>query len=154
MPVEFDDRQDDPLDAAGLVALGEQVMRSEGLPETTWVSLAFVGAEEMTRLNGEHMGRDGPTDVLSFPIESLTPGVVPRPDPGGPPIVLGDVVVCPEVVDAQSRAAGVAFDDEMALMIVHGILHLLGYDHVRDDDAEAMEHRERELLALVGRERP
>ncbi len=68
--------------------------------------------------------------------------------------MLGDVVVCPPVVRRNAAAADVPFGDEMALMVVHGILHLLGYDHEDDGDAEKMEQRERDLLALVGRTRP
>ena len=108
----------------------------------------------MNRLNKSHLDRSGPTDVLAFPIESLAPGMVPEAVAAGPPLMLGDVVVCPEVVRSQAAASAVAFEDEMALMVVHGVLHLLGYDHEADADADLMEQRERDLLALAGRERP
>ncbi len=63
-------------------------------------------------------------------------------------------MICPEVVRSRAEAAAVPFDDEMALMVVHGLLHLLGYDHVDDADAALMEGRERSYLAAVGRTRP
>jgi len=67
--------------------------------------------------------------------------------------VLGDVIVSPSYVRRQAIDLEVAFEDEMALMVTHGILHLLGYDHIDDDEAERMERRERELLSKVGRTR-
>ena len=67
--------------------------------------------------------------------------------------MLGDVIVAPTYVRRQASDHGVSFEDEMALMVTHGILHLLGYDHVEDEAAEQMESRERELLAKVGRTR-
>ena len=130
------------------------MLRAEGLPELTEVALTFVEPPEMISLNESHMGRSGPTDVLAFPVEALTPGQTLNHDESGPPLMIGDVVVCPQVVRDQAIAADVRFDDEMALMVVHGVLHLLGYDHVVDSDAEVMEHRERDLLALAGRQRP
>jgi probable rRNA maturation factor len=154
MPVDVNDEQDDPLELEDFGAAATAVLRGEGLPDETQVSLTFIEMDEMARLNEEHMGRSGPTDVLAFPIEALLPGRVPERDGDGPPLLLGDVVVCPQVVRKQAAAADVAFDDEMALMVVHGMLHLLGYDHVMDADAEVMEQRERDLLAIVGRERP
>jgi probable rRNA maturation factor len=154
MTVSFADDQDDPLPAASLVALAQSVLEAEGFPADAEVSLQFVSADRIAGLNQEHMGRSGPTDVLSFPLEDLRPGVVPEPVDGGPPLLLGDVMVCPQVVRANAAEWGVPFDSEMALMVVHGMLHLLGYDHVEDAEAERMETREREILAATGRERP
>ena len=154
MPVEVGEDQDDPLEPGGLEALARVVMSEEGLDTDTVVSVTLVDRDEMTLLNQEHMGRKGPTDVLAFPIEDLVPGGVPRRAAGEPPLLLGDVVVCPAVVREQAIRAEVPVADEMALMVVHGMLHLLGYDHQADVDAGAMEQRERELLAAAGRVRP
>jgi probable rRNA maturation factor len=154
MPVELNDEQDDPLEVDALRALAAAVLRGEGLPDDTLVSLMFVDRVEITRLNEQHMDRSGATDVLAFPIEEIAPGHVPPLDPEGPPLMLGDVVVCPAVVRMQASDADVPFEDEMALMVVHGVLHLLGYEHEDDRDAELMEGRERDLLAAVGRIRP
>ena len=107
----------------------------------------------MTELNVAHMNKEGPTDVLAFPLEHLAPGKHPVFTDGGPPPFLGDVFICPAVVAGNADREQVPFDDEMALMVVHGILHLLGYDHAVDAEAEHMEQRERELLAGVGRVR-
>jgi probable rRNA maturation factor len=79
--------------------------------------------------------------------------VAPDPDPNGPPLMIGDVIVAPAYVGRQAVENEVSFEDEMALMVTHGILHLLGYDHLDDDDAERMERRETELLSMVGKTR-
>ena len=153
MDIAFSDEQDDPLPGDGLVELAAIAMQAEGLPDTTQLEITLIDERRMTELNGEYMGMTGPTDVLSFPIEDFADGIT-EPDAEGPPLLLGDVLICPAVVRANAAAAGVPFDDEMSLMVVHGILHLLGNDHVIDEEAEAMEQREREILAMVGRQRP
>ena len=153
MEVDLSSELDDPLPTPWLVELAEVAMAAESLPGSTQLSLALVAEERMVELNTEYMGRSEPTDVLAFPIEDFAAGPA-VPDPDGPPLMLGDVVICPEVVRRNAAGAGVAFEDEMALMVVHGILHLLGRDHEVDEEAEAMEQREREILAMVGRLRP
>ena len=154
MTVEISDEQDDPLESVLLTDLAELVMKSEGLDAAALVSINLVATSEIARLNQHHLGRTGPTDVLAFPIEDLVAGEVPFQGADQPPLLVGDVVICPAVVRAQAAAAAVPFDDEMALMVVHGILHLLGYDHEVAADAESMEQRERELLSAAGRTRP
>ena len=153
MDIAFTDEQDDPLPTDWMVDLAATAMRAESLPDSTQLSISLVGEERMTELNAEFMGKQGSTDVLSFPIEDFTGGIS-APGDDGPPLLLGDIVICPTVVRSNAEVAGVAFEDEMALMVVHGILHLLGRDHIIDEEAEAMEQREREILAMVGRERP
>lgn len=140
------DEQDDPLDPEPLRRLADSVMEAEGLPTDTEVSLVFVGERAMTDYNEKFMQRQGPTDVLAFPLEDLQPGYAPSVPPNGPPLNIGDVFICPAVVRANADADGVAFEDEMRLIVVHGILHLLGYDHGDDAEAAVMENRERELL--------
>jgi probable rRNA maturation factor len=153
MNIIIADEQDDPLPAVDLADLARVAMEAERLPASTELAITFVDEERMTELNTEYMGKSGPTDVLSFPIEDIASGD-PGEGDGGPPLLLGDVMICPSVVHANSQRAGVAFEDEMALMVVHGILHLLGRDHVVDADAERMEQREREILEMIGRTRP
>ncbi|MDJ0953583.1 MAG: rRNA maturation RNase YbeY [Acidimicrobiia bacterium] len=153
MDITFTDEQDDPLPSDWMIELAGTAMEAESLPESTQLHVALVGEDRMAELNSEYMDKDGPTDVLSFPIEDFAAGVTPQTD-AGPPLLLGDIVICPPVVRRNAAAAAVAFEDEMALMVVHGILHLLGRDHVSDEEAEAMEQREREILAMVGRQRP
>ena len=154
MNVILSDDQDDPLEPDLLATLAANVLEAEGLADDTIVEVTFIDEAAMAARNREAMDKDGPTDVLAFPLEDASPGSPPLPSPGGPPIHIGDVLICPAVVRSNASAAGVRFDDELALMVVHGVLHLLGYDHVEDGEAEQMEARERELLAAVGLVRP
>lgn len=153
MSVFVADEQRETVGLPHLHALAETVLREEGYPEDAEVTLLFVDETEMASYNGRFLDRDGPTDVLAFPVEELLPGVTPDTDPQGPPLMLGDVVIAPSYVRRQADEHGVSFEDEMALMVTHGILHLLGYDHIDDTEAERMEERERELLAKVGKKR-
>jgi probable rRNA maturation factor len=147
------DEQTESVGIANLHSLAEMIMSEEGYPDDVEVTLLFVDEEEMASYNERFLSRDGPTDVLAFPVEELLPGVVPDHDPQGPPLMLGDVVIAPGYVRRQAEQHAVSFEDEMALMVTHGILHLLGYDHLDDEEAERMEGRERELLAKAGRRR-
>lgn len=147
------DEQREELDAAPLQSLAELVVREEGFPTETEMSLLLVDEDEMSSYNRRFLNKTGPTDVLAFPVENLIPGVAPERDPYGPPLLIGDVIIAPGYVRRQAGRIGVTFEDEMALMVTHGILHLLGYDHIDDGDAERMENRERDLLAMAGRVR-
>ena len=151
MSVFLADEQDDQIDAEPLRRLAELVLHEERFPEDTDVTLLFVGEDQIATYNDRFMHREGATDVLAFPIEHLKPGLVPERRPGGPPLNIGDVVIAPSYVRAQATAASVAFEDELALLVVHGLLHLLGYDHQDDDQADAMEQREQRLLARARR---
>ncbi len=142
-----------PVDLEALSELVELVLAEEGYPADTEGSLLLVADSEMASYNERFMNRPGPTDVLSFPVERLIPGVVPEVKRQGPPVVLGDVILAPSYIEDQARKLGEDLEDEVALMAVHGILHLLGYDHEKDEDAELMERRETKLLAKVGRKR-
>jgi probable rRNA maturation factor len=144
------DEQDVPLSTDSLRMLADLVMREESLPVDTEVSILLVHEDQIAEYNERFMGRAGPTDVLAFPLEAMEPGVIPRVDPGGPPLSLGDVVIAPSYVRAQAADHGVTFDQELSLMVVHGLLHLLGYDHMENGEAEHMEERERRLLGLAG----
>lgn len=154
MNVLFADEQDEPIVTDELLLLAEVVLKAQGLDEETGVALVLIDEQQMTELNEAHMGKEGPTDVLSFPIETATPESPPKRPPGGPPVELGDVFISPSVVRRNAQRQGVPFDDELALMVVHGLLHLLGWDHEEEADADRMESRERELLARIGRVRP
>jgi len=141
------------VDVGPLRHLAELVLAEELYPKSTEVTLLLVREEEMAGYNKRFLKREGPTDVLAFPVEELFPGVVPEHDDHWPPIMLGDVIIAPTYVRRQANEFEVDFADEMALMVTHGVLHLLGYDHENDDEAEWMERRERELLSKVGRAR-
>lgn len=153
MSVFLANEQSEELDLPPLHSLAELVISQEGYPEETELTVLLVDEEEMTGYNHRFLDRIGPTDVLSFPVEELLPGVVPEHNPHGPPLLIGDVIVAPSYVRRQAVEFDVSFEDEMALMVTHGILHLLGYDHDNDEDAERMEQRERDLLALLGKAR-
>ncbi|MEN8234336.1 MAG: rRNA maturation RNase YbeY [Actinomycetota bacterium] len=154
MNVLFADEQDEPIVTDELLRLAELVLEEEGLDSETGVSLVLIDEEQMAELNERHMDKTGSTDVLSFPIESAMPGAPPMPVPGGPPIELGDVFIAPTVVRRNAEERNVRFEDELALMVVHGLLHLLGWDHIDEKDAVQMEARESALLERVGRVRP
>ncbi len=148
------DRRGEMPPISALRRWADVAMTGERLPADTELTITLVDSAAMTELNETHMGKTGPTDVLSFPIEDMTPGVPWQTTKGGPPLVIGDIFICPEVVLGNAAAAEVPFADEMALMVVHGVLHLLGYDHVDDTDAELMETSERTYLEMVGLTRP
>lgn len=153
MNIFLADEQDEPLNTDALVELAALVLESEGCSEDTEMTVMFVTDEDIAGYNERFMSREGPTDVLAFPLEHLHPGEVPSRSVNGPPINLGDVIVAPGYVAAQAGENGVSTENELALMVVHGTLHLLGYDHPDDTLAEVMEAREREILAKVGRTR-
>jgi probable rRNA maturation factor len=147
------DEQTQEVDLPALRALAELVVAEEGFPESSEVTVLLVSDDEMASYNERFLTRSGPTDVLAFPVEDLKPGVAPERDVNDPPLLLGDIIVAPEYIFRQAEEYGVTFDDEMSLMVVHGLLHLLGYDHQTDDEAEMMESRERQILAKVGKVR-
>lgn len=153
MSVFLANEQHVDVDVAGLRALAELVLSEEGYPPNTEVTILLVADGEMAGYNQRFLDQDGPTDVLAFPVEQLIPGLVPDLDPHGPPLMAGDVIIAPEYVTRQAESLDVAFAEEMALMVTHGVLHLLGYDHESDFEAEMMERRERELLEKTGRTR-
>lgn len=138
------------IDENALAAFAASVLEAERLDEDTVVVIQFVDDATIASLNEEHLGKVGPTDVLSFPIEDAKPGSPPIRDLGAPPINLGDIFISTNVVAQHADEFEVSFSDELHLMVCHGLLHLLGWDHMTDSDAEAMEQRERELLSTVG----
>ena len=148
------DETDDDHGTGELLELAELVLERERLPDDSEVAIVLVDEGTMAELNERHRGKDGPTDVLSFPLEDATPGSPPVRLPGGPPIHLGDVFIAPTVVRGNAITNGVAFEDELALVTVHGLLHLLGWDHEAQPEAERMEAREREYLDVIRRTRP
>lgn len=125
--VEIDNRSEEEVDEAGAAALARSVLAAEGIGAGE-LGIAFVTPDESRALKAEHLGIDEATDVLSFPIDGRDPL------PEGEPRALGDLVLCPQVVG-----------DGWQWPLVHGVLHLLGYEH-----GEEMEARERALLADLG----
>jgi probable rRNA maturation factor len=151
-----DDQPSAPVDGPRWSALAERVLAAEGVEGEVEVSILFVDEAHIAELNREFMGHEGPTDVLSFPLDGVadagTSGLTPPlaqhpPDLDDQPLLLGDVVVCPVVAERQAPEHAGSYDDEVALLVVHGLLHLLGHDHAADDERAAMQSRERALLA-------
>jgi probable rRNA maturation factor len=134
-------REPEPLDTLAFERLAAFVLDREDAPGAVELSIAIVHIEEMAQLNLEYRGKEGPTDVLSF--ECDDPCVVIDSDE---PITLGDVVIAPDIAVAQAEEYGHTVEEELNLLLVHGILHLLGYDHEADEDAVVMQARERTLL--------
>ena len=126
--------------------LAQAVLHTERV-DSGELNLLFVGETKMAELAIEHMGGDGPTDVLAFPIDgaSLTDMLTAVHDPV--PTLLGDVIICPAMARRYAAANGVAFDDEVALLVVHGVLHVLGHDHTEPAETVTMKAREQMLLA-------
>ncbi len=153
MSVFLADEQSEEIGLSNLRSLAEMVLTEEGYPDDTEVTILLIDEQEMSEYNERFLNRSGPTDVLAFPLEDLLPGIVPDRDPHGPPLMIGDVIVAPAYIRRQATEHDVAFEDEMALMVTHGVLHLIGYDHIVDEDAERMEKRERDILAKVGKAR-
>lgn len=158
-----DEQSDVPIDVERWSALAEAVLLAEGVRGAAELSVMFVTEAAISELNESFMGSSGPTDVLAFPIDGpngvgVEIEVIAGPPAGGrgpdrPPIdigdlplLLGDVVVCPAVAARQASTHAGTVDDELALLIVHGVLHVLGHDHADDEEAVAMRRRELELL--------
>ena len=133
-------REPEPLDLTAFERLAAFVLDREEAPVYTELSIAVVELAEMTELNERYRGVVGPTDVLSFECDDLCAADVDEP------VTLGDVVIAPEVAETQAEEYGHTVEEELNLLLVHGVLHLLGYDHEADQDAIVMQARERALL--------
>ena len=136
------------ISEASIAAAARFTMDRMGVSPLAELSVLLVGSEVMADLHQRWMDQPGPTDVMAFPMDAAEEGGVlggGRPDsPAGGLALLGDVVLCPDVAMEQAAAAGHSVLDELHLLTVHGVLHLLGYDH-----AEPAE--EREMFTLQGR---
>jgi probable rRNA maturation factor len=153
-----DEQRSVAVDLARWCALAEAVLADEGVRGNVELSLLFVEEDDIAALNEQFLGDARPTDVLAFPIDAVDVDVMssptsgrsgpdrPPPDPGDQPLLLGDVVLCPAVALAQATEHAGTLDDELALLVVHGILHVLGYDHDQPDETVAMRGREVALL--------
>ncbi|WP_084077969.1 rRNA maturation RNase YbeY [Demequina sp. NBRC 110057] len=119
------------------------VLREMHVADGAELSIIFVDEPAMEQLHIQWMDEPGPTDVLSFPMDELRPGTAEEPTPAG---LLGDIVVCPTVAARQAEAAGHTAEEEMLLLTTHGILHLLGYDHVEPEEEKEMFALQRKLL--------
>jgi len=134
--MEFDERRTQRL---ALFVMDK--MRVHPLAE---LCVSAVDEDTIAELNGKWMEKDGPTDVLAFPMDELRPGKVnEEPEEG----VLGDLVLCPKVAEQQAAEAGHSTREELDLLTVHGILHLLGYDHAEPEEHKEMFGLQAQILA-------
>ncbi len=145
LTVSLCDEQGLAVDGERLVDVARRAGAGEGA--TGEISITLVDAERIAELNERHLGGSGPTDVLSFPLDGL---VTEPPGDGGPPVLVGDVVLCPEVAIAQAPPGPDGVASELDLLITHGVLHLLGYDHDTEDAALAMRSREEAACGRSG----
>lgn len=130
------------LDEDEVRSIAAHVLAAEGVERNVEISLSYVDENEMHELNRQWRGIDRTTDVLSFECDSAFDEDIPVDEI----LELGDIILAPEVIARQAPGFGNSPADECRLMLVHGLLHLLGYDHIEDDEAEEMEAREDALL--------
>lgn len=139
MNVFIANEQELPVDSERLVALARHTLLAEDVDEEAELSVLLVAGDHMQRLNARFAGNDYATDVLAFPMmEDADDEEVP---------ILGDVVICPRVAEENARRIGHGFDHELDTLLIHGTLHLLGYDHQGKADKALMDRRLREVLS-------
>ncbi len=154
------EQTDEALDLDRYVRLARHVLHAEDVAPDVELSILFVDEPTIALYHERFLGEAGPTDVMAFPIDDDPPAGGRRPDHGDrgpgapsdatdePPSMLGDVMVCPAFAAREARRRGdAAVADELALLVVHGVLHLLSYDHHEPDEEAAMQARQAELLA-------
>ncbi|MGH3831755.1 MAG: rRNA maturation RNase YbeY [Pseudonocardiaceae bacterium] len=148
MGIEIRNESGTDIPEASIAAVARFVMGRMGVSPLAELSVLLVSGAVMTDLHERWMDLPGPTDVMAFPMDDAEEGGLlagGKPDsPSGGPALLGDIVLCPEVAREQAAAAGHSALDELHLLTVHGVLHLLGYDHAEPEE-------EREMFALQGR---
>ena len=132
------------VDEHRLVELVRVAAQEEGVDPRAEVTILLVERSAMASLKEKWLGESGPTDVLAFPMDDAPPDEEPY--------ILGDIVICPDVAREQAAAAEGDVIDEIDLLLVHGFLHLRGYDHVKPQEARSMRHRERKILSEFKRE--
>ncbi len=137
--------------------VGETTLDELGLePSQFAVSILACDDTRIATLNADFRGKPSPTNVLSWPSEdraAATPGEMPHlppPHPVGPPLELGDIALALGVLQREAEAAGRPFEQHLAHLLTHGLLHLLGFDHINDPDAALMEGLETRILARLG----
>lgn len=145
MTIEVANESGVAVDEIALVSVARYTLDHMGINPLAELSLLLIDVPTMTELHVKWMDEPGPTDVMSFPMDELD--TARSPDDAGPgPALLGDVVLCPDVAAEQAVSAGHGLDDELHLLTVHGILHLLGYDHAEPAEERAMFRLQNELL--------
>lgn len=151
MSVEINNEAGFDIDEAVLLRLAAFVLESLHVHPQTDLGVSFVDEAAIEQLHVQWMDEPGPTDVLSFPMDELRPGRQDQQTPAG---LLGDVVICPQVAEVQAEAAGHDMGTELRVLLTHGMLHLLGFDHATPDEEAEMFGLQRDLLlGFAARER-
>jgi len=122
---------------------GRRVMKAEGVRKDALLSISLLSSREMSDINHRYLDREGPTDVLAFPMQEESAGA----------FLLGDVIICPDYVAVRKEEYGVAEGKELEFVAVHGILHLLGYEDDDEEGALVMDRRQREILGSAGEDK-
>jgi probable rRNA maturation factor len=151
MSIDIANESGIPVDEPGLAAVARFTLDQMRIHPLAELSVLLVDERTMTELHERWMGEPGPTDVLAFPMDELRPphlggNRTGDPEPGDDPGLLGDVVLCPQVAAEQAEKAGHSTQDELELLTVHGILHLLGYDHAEPEEHAVMFGTQDQLL--------
>ena len=144
MSIEVLNESGQALDVDHLVGLSRFVLDRMRVHPLAELCIKAVDEDTMTTLNEKWMEGEGPTDVLAFPMDELRPGLVNEDPEEG---ILGDLMLCPSIAERQAVTAGHSTEAELELLSVHGILHLLGYDHAEPDEHKEMFGLQDELLA-------
>jgi probable rRNA maturation factor len=142
--IEIANESNVDVDTDAVLAVARHALDEMGVNPLAELSILLVDIGYMSELNYRWMGSDGPTDVLAFPMDEGSVDHGPGEVGTGEPALLGDIVLCPEVATKQAAGAGHSAADELHLLTVHGVLHLLGYDHAEPEE-------EREMFALQAR---
>ncbi|MET2012559.1 rRNA maturation RNase YbeY [Microbacterium chocolatum] len=144
MTIEISNESGIDVDETVLLRLTEHNLGELKVSADADVAILLVDEGAMESLHVQWMDEPGPTDVLSFPMDELRPGTEDMPTPPG---LLGDIVLCPQVAEAQAAAARHSTTDELILLTTHGLLHLLGFDHAEPEEEREMFGLQRELIA-------
>ena len=148
--IDINNESGQAVDEKGLVRLARFALDLLHIHEDAELSIVLVDEETMSAYHEKFMGEPGPTDVLSFPMDELRPG---RPG-GEPPLgVLGDVVLCPAVTQRQAADAGRTPPQEAEYLLIHGLLHLLGFDHGEPQERVVMFGLNDQIIEAWGRHR-
>jgi probable rRNA maturation factor len=152
--IEVNNESSIPVDETALLRLASYALDQMHVHPDAELAIVLVDEAAMEQLHVQWMDEPGPTDVLSFPMDELRPGTEDQPTPAG---LLGDVVLCPQVAEAQAQTAGHSTLEELLLLTTHGILHLLGFDHAEPEEEKEMFGIQRDILvgfAMSERRRP
>ncbi len=143
MSIEVNNESAISVDEAALQRLSVYALEAMHVHPDAELAIVLVDEAAMEQLHVQWMDEPGPTDVLSFPMDELRPGTEDQPTPAG---LLGDIVLCPQVAQAQAETAGHSTMEELLLLTTHGILHLLGFDHAEPEEEKEMFGVQRDIL--------